>query len=329
MDTSVHIATLEALREHIRCLEGGARHERAVLPFGVNAIDERLPEGGLALGALHEVAGGGNGAVDGAAAALFAAGIAARTRGHVLWCVTRQDLFAPALAQTGLAPDRVIYVEAGDEKAVLACFEEALRHPKLGAVVAEVARLSMTASRRLQLAAEGSGVIGLELRRWRRQTEAAEFRQPTAASTHWRISALPSTALPVPGVGAQHLIGGAFPVAGRCLPHARTRSHSHQHRRRAGTQRTPQAEYQAPDRCERMAVDGPISIAWLVRQPGQYTSSHGVPAVTAHRMVGDHRGCRARLQAHGSSARPHASLRPVQPSRPPSLASVRRAIGAG
>jgi protein ImuA len=92
MDTSVHIATVEALREHIRCLEGGARHERAVLPFGVNAIDERLPEGGLALGALHEVAGGGNGAVDGAAAALFAAGIAARTRGRVLWCMSRQDL---------------------------------------------------------------------------------------------------------------------------------------------------------------------------------------------------------------------------------------------
>jgi hypothetical protein len=26
----------------------------------------------------------------------------------------------------------------------------------------------------------------------------------------------------------------------------------------------------------------------LVRQPGQYTSSHGVPATTAHRIVGDH-----------------------------------------
>jgi protein ImuA len=201
MDTSVHIATLEALREHIRCLEGGARHERAVLPFGVNAIDERLPEGGLALGALHEVAGGGNGAVDGAAAALFAAGIAARTRGHVLWCVSRQDLFAPARAPAGLAPDRVIYVEAGDEKSVLACFEEALRYRKLGAVVAEVARLSMTASRRLQLAAEDSGVIGLALRRWRRQAQAADFGQPTASTTRWRISALPSTSLPVPGVG--------------------------------------------------------------------------------------------------------------------------------
>jgi hypothetical protein len=60
--------------------------------------------------------GGGNGALDGAAAALFAAGIAARTRRRVLWCVTRPDLFAPALAQAGLSPSRVIYVEAGDEK---------------------------------------------------------------------------------------------------------------------------------------------------------------------------------------------------------------------
>jgi protein ImuA len=70
-------------------------------------------------------------------AALFAAGIAARLRGRVLWCLTRQDLFAPALAQAGLMPDRVIYVEAGDETSVLICFEEGLRHSGLSAVVAE------------------------------------------------------------------------------------------------------------------------------------------------------------------------------------------------
>ena len=263
MYTPVPIAVIAALRERIRCLEGGERHRRAVLPFGVKAIDERLPEGGLALGALHEVAGGGNGAIDGAAAALFAAGIAARTRGRVLWCVTRPDLFAPALALAGLAPDRVIYVEAGDEKSVLACFEEGLRHGGshggLGAVVAEVARLSMTASRRLQLAAEGSGAIGIAIRRlpymrervtgarasapsprlrgegrgeWafpqtqtrpkssdsRRGPLTRNLReeransdlspqagrgegQPTAAVTRWRVSALPSHPLPVPGIG--------------------------------------------------------------------------------------------------------------------------------
>jgi protein ImuA len=171
------------------------------LPFGVRAIDQRLPGGGLAVGALHEVAGGGNGAVDGAAAALFAAGIAARTAGQVFWCVTRHDLFAAALAQAGLSPERVIYVEAGDEKALLASFEEGVRHGGLGAVVAEVSRLSMTSSRRLHLAAEASGTMAIAVRRWRRQTEAADFGQPTSSVTRWRVSALPSEVLPVPGVG--------------------------------------------------------------------------------------------------------------------------------
>ncbi|MEI5680464.1 ImuA family protein [Mesorhizobium sp. CCNWLW179-1] len=189
------------MRASIGHIEGNNQRAKAVLPFGVAAMDARLPGNGLALGALHEVAGGGNGAIDGAAAALFVAGIAARTKGKILWCITRPDLFAPALAQAGLPPDRVIYVEAGDEKAVLACFEEGLRHGGLGAAIAEVAHLTMTASRRLQLAAEASGTLAIALRRWRRQTEAADFGQPTAAVTRWRISVLPSTPLPVPGVG--------------------------------------------------------------------------------------------------------------------------------
>jgi protein ImuA len=194
-------ADISALRSQIAALEAGQRQIREALPFGVPSIDDRLPGGGLALGALHEVAGGGNGAVDGAAAALFAAGVAARTNGRILWCLTRPDLFAPAIAQAGLSADRVIYVEAGDEKSVLACMEEGLRHGGLGCVVSEVAHLSMTASRRLQLAAEDSGTMGIALRRWRRQTEASDFGQPTAASTRWRVSVLPSAPLPVPGIG--------------------------------------------------------------------------------------------------------------------------------
>ncbi|MEJ1117038.1 ImuA family protein [Phyllobacterium sp. CCNWLW109] len=192
---------LAELRDRIERLQAGRARAAEVLPFGVKLIDRVLPGGGLALGSLHEVAGGGNGAVHGAVAALFAAGIAARTKGKVLWCITRQDLFAPAIAQVGLASNRVIYVEAGDEKAVLSCFEEGLRHGGLGAVVAEVARLSMTSSRRLQLAAEGSGTIGIAVRRWRRQAEAADFGQPTASVTRWRVTALASSPLPVPGVG--------------------------------------------------------------------------------------------------------------------------------
>ena len=82
-------SALVSLRAQIARIEGRSQRARSVLPFGLRALDARLPGGGLALGALHEVAGGGNGAIDGAAAALFAAGIAARTQGKVLWCITR------------------------------------------------------------------------------------------------------------------------------------------------------------------------------------------------------------------------------------------------
>ncbi len=193
---------LQPLRDAIARLEvRDPARALAVLPFGVGEIDARLPGGGLARAALHEVAGGGADVVHGTAAALFAAGLLARVGGPVLWCLTRPDLFAPALQQAGLHPDRVIYVEAGDDTAVLACAEEGLRHGALGGVVAEVARLPMTASRRLQLAAEEGGTLGLALRRWRRPAEASDFGQPTAARTRWRVSALPSAPLPVPGVG--------------------------------------------------------------------------------------------------------------------------------
>lgn len=192
---------IAALRERIDKVGGGLGRARAVLPFGVPEIDRRLPSGGLPLGSLHEVAGGGEGAVDGAAAALFAAGIAARTTGPVFWCHTRPDLFPPFLARIGLSLDRVIFVTPPDENGLLDCFEECLRQRGVGAVIGEVARLPMTASRRLQLAAEGSGVLGIAIRRWRRQRDATDFGHPTAAATRWRVSPLPSQPLPVQGVG--------------------------------------------------------------------------------------------------------------------------------
>jgi protein ImuA len=54
------------------------------VPFAVVAIDACLPQGGLVLGAQHEIAGGGLGPVHAAAAALFVAGVLARIDGAVL-----------------------------------------------------------------------------------------------------------------------------------------------------------------------------------------------------------------------------------------------------
>lgn len=201
MDAARKQALISDLQDRIDKLAGGAMKHRAALPFGVPEIDQRLPGGGIAYGALHEIAGGGNDAVQGAISVLFAAAIAARAPGRILWCMTRSDLFAPGLAQVGLCPNRVIYCEAGDETAAHDTTEEALRHGSLAVVVAELARLPMTVSRRLQLAAEKTGTMGLIVRRWRRQSEATDYGHPTASMTRWRVSALPSEPLPVPGVG--------------------------------------------------------------------------------------------------------------------------------
>jgi protein ImuA len=197
-DPSPSAASLDELRRRVRRLEGALAPGRDVLPFGVEEIDGRLPGGGLVLGALHEVAPGGVRLADRSAATLFCAGIAARTKGSVLWCVARQDLFAPGLHQAGLSHGRVLFVEAGEDRGVLACFEEGLRHGGLGAVVAEVARLSMTASRRLQLAAERSGVLALALR----SSPEEDAGLPTASLTRWRVVSDASVPLVVPGLGA-------------------------------------------------------------------------------------------------------------------------------
>ncbi|OUJ14728.1 ImuA family protein [Acetobacter sp. DsW_063] len=192
---------LDALREKIRRMEGRLGHRKAAAPLGVPEIDQKLPGGGLPLGALHEVAGGGDDAVNAAVAARFSAGLAALTGGQVLWIAKKADLFAPSLQQAGLPPTRVVFVEVESDADGLACFEEGLRHGGLSAVVAEVGRLTMTASRRLQLAAESGGALGIAIRRWPRLANGADFGKPTASSTRWRVSAMPSAELPVQGVG--------------------------------------------------------------------------------------------------------------------------------
>ena len=199
-------AILRTLREQIARIErsGVADRPTQIIPLGIPAIARALPGGGLATGALHEVAGGGADTEHAAAATLFAAGLLARLPGTVLWVVAQTDLFAPGLAGAGLHPDRVIFAESG--KDVLPVLEDGLHHSGLAAVVGEISgRLTLVASRRLQLAAEQTGVLAIALRRSRRFDDPA-LREPTAAVTRWRVTALPSPpALPhspaTPGLG--------------------------------------------------------------------------------------------------------------------------------
>lgn len=194
MDHAGHNVALSDLRRRVVALDRASRTRRPALAFGVEPVDRHLPWGGLPLGTLHELVEGGVESEHMAAATLFTAGILARTRGTVLWCLKGRDLFAPALAAVGLGPDRVIYVETAKDSEILPAMEEGLRHGGLAGVVGEAARLGLTASRRLQLAAEGSGVPAFVVRRWRNDAERASADEPTAVFTRWRIAAAPSGA---------------------------------------------------------------------------------------------------------------------------------------
>jgi protein ImuA len=192
---------LERLRAEVRGIAAAGKDPAAVLPFGVDAVDARLAGGGLADAGVHEAAAATLGYSDDAAATLFLAGIAGRRagkRGTVLWVVAKRDLFAPGLAQAGLAPGKLLVAEAGSDADSLAVMEEGLRHGALAAVVGEIGRAGLTETRRLQLAAEEGGTMALVLRRWRKLDPLIE---PSSALTRWRIGSAPSAPLSVPGVG--------------------------------------------------------------------------------------------------------------------------------
>jgi protein ImuA len=165
--------------------------------LGLSAIDARLG-GGLARKGLHEVVAM---AGDHPAASGFALMLAARAVvGDAPILVVSVDrylreqggLYAPGLIDLGLDPDRIMLVHAPDEMAALKVAADSLNCSALGAAIidaGEAKKLDLTASRRLLLAIERSGVTGIILR-----SGASHFA--SAASTRWAVAAAPSTPLP-------------------------------------------------------------------------------------------------------------------------------------
>jgi protein ImuA len=181
------------------------------LTFGVEEIDARLPEGGLAAG-VHEVAAAAPGdvaAASGFAAALMArrlAALPADTR-PLLWCRQAMAvaeygrLHGHGLSALGLASERLLTVTLARPAAILWTLEEALKSTALAGVVADMSpeAFDLTASRRLMLAARRAEVPCLLV-----------FPRPpagaTAASTRWRIASHASPPPPfdaaAPGLAA-------------------------------------------------------------------------------------------------------------------------------
>ncbi len=162
-----HRSLIADLRSQIERLEGtaaapGERPGGGTVSLGIDAIDRALC-GGLRPAGLHEIIA----ADESAAAAGFGAVLLARlagAHGTLVWARRGAGLYGPGLAALGLDPARLIVVRSAREDDVLWVLEESLRSRAAGAVLGETGSGGPIALRRLQLAAESSGVAALLLR---------------------------------------------------------------------------------------------------------------------------------------------------------------------
>ena len=166
-----------------------ASRTSSLRPLGHKGLDEALG-GGLPTGQLHEIFA--LEAVDTACATGFGAMLALCLGGPdapVFWLREEKrhqqaPLHAPGLAEIGLDPGRLVVGLLPDMLSLLRSGVDVLRCPAVGALVLEVwdnpALLDLTASRRLLLAAETSGVTPLLLR-------IGANPVPSAARTRWAV----------------------------------------------------------------------------------------------------------------------------------------------
>lgn len=152
---------------------------------------------GLARGQLHDIYA--QQADEGASGAGFgiATAIAARAL-PLFWLRTegaeraQGRLHASGLVDIGLPPDSLVLGVVADEAALLRAAADAARCPGLGTLLVEshgpAPGFDLTATRRLMLAAEGSGVTVLSLR-------VGAAPTPSAAASRWGIAAAPSRPL--------------------------------------------------------------------------------------------------------------------------------------
>ena len=193
--------SIRLLQRRLSLIERRPASAAGVVRTGHDALDRALG-GGVARGRLHELFAFD--AEEAGSAAGFAAALARRLGAGVLWlreeaAERRGGLYAEGLAEIGLDPARLILGVLPDAQSLLRAAADALRCPEIGVTVIELwgapRLLDLTASRRLALAAEGSGVTALMLR-------IAAEPAPSACQTRWRIAPAPSVALAANAPGA-------------------------------------------------------------------------------------------------------------------------------
>ena len=179
---------LESLQRQIFRLEGSRfRNGDGVVSSGCRAVDELLPEGGLHRGAVAEWFAAGDG-VGAGGLALLAAREACGEGGKLIVIDSRREFYPPALVRFGIPMEQLLVVHTVGQADHFWALDQALRCRGVAAVLAWPEQLDGRTFRRLQLAAEEGGGLGLFVR------PAAARNAPSWAATRMLVEPLPSAA---------------------------------------------------------------------------------------------------------------------------------------
>ena len=185
---------------------GCSKKERAVVSTGVEKLDNCLGGKGLRLGRVHEIINTENTDAKDASSLGFVIALLVRILNatnynkRVLWCygkkkILNSQLSAAGLYWLGFDPNQLIQANVLSEMDQYWVMEECLKCSELAAVVIELAHAKpqfknheSIAWRRLQLAAESSGVTGFVLR------SCANVMKITSSipESRWGVKSLPS-----------------------------------------------------------------------------------------------------------------------------------------
>ncbi len=156
---------LEALRSRLARTHRSwhRKTDRAVIPSGCAPLDALLPGGGFLQGTLVEWLTPGHGA--GIWWLVFRTARNAAQEGGMIVVLDRaKQFYPPAAVHLGVPPDRLLIVRPANETEELWALDQVLRSPAAASAIAQPKRLDPHTYRRLQLAAEQGGGLGLLIR---------------------------------------------------------------------------------------------------------------------------------------------------------------------
>jgi protein ImuA len=181
---------IQELAKQIRALEvaGRSHLQGRVISSGCAAIDRGLPGGGYAAGSLVEWIGDRSGS--GATSLALNTARQAIAGGKYLLVIDRERTFyPPAALALGIPLEQLIVVHPASTEDFHWAIDQGLRCSAMGAVMASLEELDDRVARRLQLAAEQGGGLGLFLRKRR---SPRQVTSPSWAEIQWQVIPSPS-----------------------------------------------------------------------------------------------------------------------------------------